>query len=59
MGYLGMIAAVFAGWLGLFAPLSGMIVGVTTIGFLAFLFLISMGITILRRRGDPGPGATP
>jgi len=50
VGYLGLIAAVFAGWLGLFAPLSSVIEGLTSIGFLAFfLFLLSMGITILRR----------
>ena len=60
VGYLGLIAAVFAGWLGLFAPLSGVIEGLTTIGFLAFfVFLISMGITILRRRAGAGPEATP
>ena len=60
VGYVGLIAAVFAGWLGLFAPLSGLIEGLTTIGFLAFfVFLISMGITILRRRVYPGPKATP
>jgi hypothetical protein len=60
VGYLGLIAAVFAGWLGLFAPLSGLIEGLTTIGFLAFfLFLISMGITILRRRAGPSPEVTP
>ena len=60
VGYLGMIAAIFAGWLGLFAPLSAVIEGITTIGFFAFfLFLISMGITILRRRAVPGLAATP
>ena len=60
VGYLGLIAAVFAGWLGLLAPLSGAIEGVTAIGFFAFfLFLISMGITILRRRAEPGREATP
>ena len=60
VGYLGLIAAVFAGWLGLFAPLSSVIEGLTTIGFFAFfLFLISMGITILRRRADPRPAPTP
>jgi hypothetical protein len=59
VGYLGLIAAVFAGWLGLLAPVSGVIEGLTTIGFFAFfVFLISMGITILRRRADPGPEAT-
>jgi hypothetical protein len=60
VGYLGLIAAVFAGWLGLFAPLSGVIEGLTTIGFLAFfVFLISMGITILRSRAGFDPEATP
>jgi hypothetical protein len=61
VGYVGLIAAVFAGWLGLLAPLSGVIEGVTTIGFFAFfVFLIGMGITILRRRvDDPGREATP
>lgn len=55
VGYLGLIAAVFAGWLGLLAPLSGVIEGLTTIGFFAFFaFLISMGITILRRRAELG-----
>jgi hypothetical protein len=61
VGYVGLIAAVFAGWLGLFAPLSSVIEGLTSIGFLAFfVFLIGMGITILRRRvDDPGREATP
>ena len=59
VGYLGLIAAVFGGWLGLVAPLSSVIEGLTTIGFLAFfLFLISMGITILRRRTAADPERT-
>jgi hypothetical protein len=59
VGYLGLIAAVFGGWLGLVAPLSSVIEGLTTIGFLAFfLFLISMGITILRRRTAAVPDRT-
>ena len=54
VGYLGLVAAVFAGWLGLFAPLSSVIEGLTSIGFLAFFaFLVSTGITILRRRTAP------
>ena len=60
VGYLGLVAAVFAGWLGLFAPLSSVIEGLTTIGFFAFFaFLVSMGITILRRRGEVGRYAAP
>lgn len=58
IGYVGLVAAVFAGWLGLFAPLSGLIEGLTSIGFLAFfVFLVSLGIAILRRRGDRAPEA--
>jgi hypothetical protein len=60
VGYVGLVAGVFAGWLGAFAPLSGVIEGVSSIGFFAFFaFLASMGITILRRRGDPAPAAAP
>lgn len=58
VGFVGLIAAVFAGWLGLFAPLSDLIEGLTAIGFLAFfVFLISMGVTILRSTA-PRPDAT-
>ena len=54
VGYLGLIASVFAGWLGLFAPLSSVVEGLTSIGFLAFFaFLLSMGITILLADGRP------
>jgi hypothetical protein len=60
VGYIGLVAAFFAGWLGVFAPLSSLIEGLTTIGFLAFfVFLASMGITILRRRGEPAPEVAP
>jgi hypothetical protein len=60
VGYVGLIAAIFAGWLGLFAPLSSVIEGLTSIGFLAFFaFLVSMGITILRRRAEAGPEVMP
>jgi hypothetical protein len=60
VGYLGLIAAIFAGWLGLLAPLSSVIEGLTSIGFLAFFaFLVSMGITILRRRAEAGPEVMP
>jgi hypothetical protein len=58
VGYVGLVAAVFAGWLGMFAPLSSVIEGVSSIGFLAFfVFLTSMGITILRRRGPTPSGS--
>jgi hypothetical protein len=57
---VGLVAALFAGWLGLFAPLSGVIEGLTTIGFLAFfLFLASLGVSMLRRRGERAPETAP
>jgi hypothetical protein len=60
IGYVGLVAALFAGWLGLFAPLSGVIEGLTTIGFLAFfLFLASLGVSMLRRRGERAPETAP
>jgi hypothetical protein len=59
IGWLGIVTAVFAGWLGLLAPASSVIEGLTTIGFFGFfLFLASMGVAILRRR-TTGPRATP
>ncbi len=54
IGWLGIVVAVFAGWLGLLGPFSGVIEGISSIGFLAFfLFMLSMGIALLRRRGQP------
>ena len=51
IGWVGLVSAVFAGWLGAFAPLSSVIEGITTIGFLAFfLFLLAFGVALLRRR---------
>lgn len=50
IGYVGLVAAVFAGWLGLLAPAWSVVEGITVIGFVAFfLFLASMGVAILRR----------
>ena len=51
IGWLGLVVAVFAGWLGLLAPASSVIEGVSSIGFFAFfVFTLSMGIALLRRR---------
>jgi hypothetical protein len=51
IGWLGMVVAVFAGWLGLLGPASSLIEGISSIGFLAFfVFMLSMGIALLRRR---------
>lgn len=55
IGWLGFVVAVFAGWLGLFAPASSLIEGLSNIGFPAFfIFMLSMGIAILRRRRRQG-----
>jgi hypothetical protein len=49
IGWVGFVSAFFAGWLGLFAPLSSAIEGITTIGFFAFfVFMLSLGIALLR-----------
>jgi hypothetical protein len=52
--WLGIVVAVFAGWLGLLGPLSDVIEGVSSIEFIGFfVFMASMGIAILRRRNEP------
>jgi hypothetical protein len=54
IGWLGMVAAVCAGWIGLLGPASSLIEGISSIGFIAFfLFMLSMGVALLRRRGQP------
>jgi hypothetical protein len=60
IGSVGLVSAFFGGWLGLFAPASSLLEGLTTIGFYAFfIFLAATGIAILRRRGEPSPEAAP
>jgi len=50
IGWLGILVGVLAGWLGLLAPASGVIEGISSIGFLGFfVFMLSMGVAILRR----------
>jgi hypothetical protein len=59
IGWLGFVVAFFGGWLGLLSPASDVIEGISTIGFLAFfVFMLSMGIALLRRRPE-GRGAQP
>jgi hypothetical protein len=54
IGWLGFVAAFFAGWLGLLAPASSVIEGITTIGFFAFFaFLLALGVALLRRGRSP------
>ena len=51
IGWLGLVVAFFAGWLGLLAPALGVVEGLTGIGFVGFfVFMTSMGIAILLRR---------
>jgi len=51
IGWLGLVVAFFAGWLGLLAPAVGIVEGLTAIGFVGFfIFLASTGIAILLRR---------
>jgi hypothetical protein len=60
VGYVGLIAAFFGGWLGAFGPVSSLIEGLSTIGFFAFfIFLAAMGVTILRRREEAAPETAP
>jgi hypothetical protein len=51
IGWLGLVVAVFGGWLGLLGPASDIVEGVSSIGFIGFfVFMASAGIAILRRR---------
>lgn len=63
LGWLGLAVAFFAGWLGLLGPASSVIEGISSIGFLLFfVFMLAMGITLLRRRPreeELAPVATP
>ena len=59
VAYVGLVAAFFAGWLGIFGPLWSPLEEISSIGFFAFFaFLLCMGITILRRR-EARPEAVP
>ena len=62
IGRLGLVVAVFAGWLGLFAPASSVLNSISSFGFpVFFLFLLCSGIATLRRQAAhrrhraPGP----
>jgi hypothetical protein len=60
IGWVGMVAAVFAGWLGLFSPLSSVIDGLTFPGFLAFfVFLAAVGVAVLRQKEKPAASLAP
>jgi hypothetical protein len=55
IGWLGLLVGVLAGWLGLLSPASSVISSVSSIGFIGFfVFMLSMGIALLRRRSKVG-----
>ena len=54
IGWVGMVAAFFAGWLGIISPLSSVIDGLTFPGFVAFfVFLAAVGVAVLRLKELP------
>jgi hypothetical protein len=59
IGWLGLVVGFLAGWLGLLAPASPVIANVSSLGFIGFfVFMLAMGISLLRRRPQAaGPGA--
>jgi hypothetical protein len=51
IGWVGMVAAVFGGWLGLLSPVWSVAEGLSTIGFFAFfVFIASLGVALLLKR---------
>ena len=49
IGWLGMVVAIFGGWLGLLSPASSLAEDLSGIGFLTFfIFVFSTGIAVLR-----------
>jgi hypothetical protein len=56
IGWLGLLVGFLAGWLGLLNPASEVISTVSSLGFIGFfVFLLSMGIALLRRHGRTAP----
>ena len=46
-----LLVGVLTGWLGLLSPASSVIASISNIGFIGFfVFMLSMGIALLRRR---------
>ena len=53
IGWLGIVVGVLAGWLGPLTSVSEVFEGISTIGFLGFfVFMVSIGVAILRRKED-------
>lgn len=60
IGWLGIVVAVSAGWLGPIGLVSDAIAAVSSIGFISFfVFVAAAGIAILRRRNWPVSEMTP
>jgi hypothetical protein len=54
IGWLGILTAVFAGWIGAAAPASKQLEDATYLGFVAFfIWMAAMGIALLLRRDLP------
>jgi hypothetical protein len=52
LGWLALFVGVLGGWIGLLGPASSVIEGITFPAFLGFfVWLASMGVVLLRRRG--------
>ena len=60
IGWLGLLVGVLAGWLGLLSPASSLVASTSNIGFIGFfVFMLSMGIALLRRRSKVDPATQP
>lgn len=62
IGWWGLGVGLFAGWLGMLSPVSGVFEAISTLGFFGFfVFMLAMGIAVLRRgrAHDEPTGAQP
>jgi hypothetical protein len=60
IGWLGLLVGLLAGWLGQFSPASDVIEGISSLGFiLFFVFMLSMGVALLRRRTKAAASPAP
>ena len=57
-GWLGVFVGVSAGWLGLLSYAWGVLEAFSFFGFVGFfVFMASMGVSLLRRQGEDVPAA--
>ena len=60
IGWVGMVSAIFGGWLGVLSPVSSVVEGLSTIGFFAFfIFTASLGVALLRRHTESETAEAP